>query len=470
MSDDAIAPAPGNADAAQVDKPPTPQPGADNGADVGSQARQPLVSKKGVLAAGLVVVLVAAMAVSGIQRLAVGGRKADDDGQQHSRPAAASTTLRMLEMPAPAASSVIGMTTAQVPALTPVDDEPADPIRIRQAAPREPAAPGGPAPTDATGIAKHLPPEDAPVLLVSQRPSSSAQEPPTARDLPAQPADGGADVDAMAATTRHLQAYQTQLQSMLDQLTRGSETAGSPLGPASPLVTAPAAGTSSPGLPGLFGGQLPRSSTPGVSARALGNPSLTVPKGTTFTCALKSRVVSATAGLVGCQVQRHVFGADGRVLLIERGSHVDGEYRITSARPGVVRIPVLWTRLRTPLGVVVELESPATGPLGESGIDGHVDNRWSERIGAAMLLSLIDDAVKLVAQRQADERQGNTIVLPATTANTSKLAEKVLDSTVNMPPLIERSQGGIVAVHVARDIDFSAVYALLPSANPTSAP
>ena len=136
----------------------------------------------------------------------------------------------------------------------------------------------------------------------------------------------------------------------------------------------------------------------------------------------------------------------------------------------MVRIPVLWTRIRTPLGVVVELEAPATGPLGESGIDGHVDNRWSERIGAAMLLSLIDDAVKLVVQGQANERQGSTIVLPSTTSNTSRLAEKVLDSTINMPPLIERSQGGIVGVHVARDIDFSAVYGLLPSANPTPAP
>jgi type IV secretion system protein VirB10 len=28
------------------------------------------------------------------------------------------------------------------------------------------------------------------------------------------------------------------------------------------------------------------------------------------------------------------------VLLIERGSHIDGEYRTTSVRPGTVRIPI----------------------------------------------------------------------------------------------------------------------------------
>ena len=48
--------------------------------------------------------------------------------------------------------------------------------------------------------------------------------------------------------------------------------------------------------------------------------SLTLPKGTAFTCALKTKVISATSGLVGCQVQRNVFSDDGRVLLIERGS------------------------------------------------------------------------------------------------------------------------------------------------------
>ena len=30
----------------------------------------------------------------------------------------------------------------------------------------------------------------------------------------------------------------------------------------------------------------------------------TLPKGTAFTCALKTKVISATSGLVGCQVQR----------------------------------------------------------------------------------------------------------------------------------------------------------------------
>ena len=119
-----------------------------------------------------------------------------------------------------------------------------------------------------------------------------------------------------------------------------------------------------------------------------------------------------------------------------------------------------------PVRIIGVSASPGTGQLGESGIDGYVDNRWGERIGAAMLLSLIDDSVKLVIQNQAsgngNSGQADTIVLPSTTANTSKLAEKVLDSTINIPPLIYQNQGGIVGIYVARDVDFSSVYELRP--------
>src|SRR6188472_1484311 len=135
---------------------------------------------------------------------------------------------------------------------------------------------------------------------------------------------------------------------------------------------------------------------------------------------------------------------------------MDGEYRITSVRPGTIR---------TPNGVTVDIDSPGTGPV-ESGSDGYVDNRWSERIGAAMLLSLIDDSVKLIIQSQSNQNndvgQANAVILPSTTANTSKLAEKVLDSTINIPPLIYQNQGGIVGIVVARDVDFSTVCELRP--------
>jgi type IV secretion system protein VirB10 len=505
-----------------------PKPGEAGIPNVATRPSAPK-SAKALLAVGLLICTVVALSAIWIQRLSANNKKPDDEISKRAgdRPAAATTEPRKLDIPplkldkaaSPAVITAAAATTTgtRIPALLPTAEEAAEPIGVRRTGQSAPSGSGG---------NKSIPPEDASVLVVSSKPSSVGA--PNAAPLrsssikttPTQPdteAPGALDPnDPLAATSRNLQGYQRQLQGLLDSMTQSAALATPPLSMTSPEQPArstpmgatpfgmpssvgtptgapsgstpfgmpPSGGTPTNALAGgtaptpittptgaLFGGQLQGSATPRVAASMLGNRSLTLPKGTAFTCALKTKLISATSGLVGCQVQRNVFSDDGRVLLIERGSHLDGEYRIASVRPGMVRIPVLWTRLRTPHGVTVEIESPGTGPLGESGVDGYVDNRWFERIGAAMLLSLIDDSVKLVIQSQAnqnnDGNSSNTIVLPSTTSNASKLAEKVLDSTINIPPLIYQNHGGIVGIYVARDVDFSTVYELKPTARPS---
>lgn len=442
----------------------SPLPGELGIPDVAA-AQRTSISKKGLFALVLLLGGLIGVAAVGIQRFSASGKKSDaaESARAGDKPSAATAEPRKLDMPQAASAVAV---TPRIPALVPEPDEVAEPIGVRRTGAGSPA-PGG---------TKQLAPEDAPILLVSSRPATTAT-PNRRSDGPGAPNDLAALIqahdpsDPLAATSRNLEGYQRQLQRLLDSLTKTADLATGPTTaqtPSSALLSAPpAAGhlaSAGPGAAGgLFGGQLQGSATPKVLASTLGNRSLTLPKGTAFTCALKTKLISAASGLVGCQVQRNVFSDDGRVLLIERGSHLDGEYRLASVRPGTVRIPVLWTRIRTPLGVTVDIDSPATGALGESGVDGHVDNRWTERIGAAMLLSLIDDSVKLLFQNQANERQADTVVLPSTTANTSKLAEKVLDSTINIPPLVYQNQGGIVGIYVARDVDFSSVYELRPT-------
>jgi type IV secretion system protein VirB10 len=457
-----------------------PLPGEAGIPNIAERQRIP-VSKKGLLALGLFVLTLIVIAGFAIQKFAASGQKPEEESKRMGdRPTAATAEPRRLELPtvAAATASTPAAGGPRIPAIEPTADELAEPIGVRRTGA---GTPGG-------GNTKVVLPEDAPVLLVTLRPTqipaAAAQPRSSERLLSSSAVVSGADPaeadpnDPIANTARNLQGYQKQLQGLLDTLTRSAALAtgqATAPGPTGALLGGPPTGVASMGatagsavLPGagLFSGQLQGSATPRVAASMLGNRSLTLPKGTAFTCALKTRVISAVSGLVGCQVQRNVYSDDGRVLLIERGSHLDGEYRIATVRPGTVRIPVLWTRIRTPNGVTVDVESPGTGPLGESGIDGHVDNRWTERIGAAMLLSLIDDSVKLIIQNQAnrsdDAGNADTIVLPSTTANTSKLAEKVLDSTINIPPLIHQNQGGIVGIYVARDVDFSSVYDLQP--------
>ncbi len=487
----AALPDPGDTDTA-IDRVNTisPLPGEPGIPDVSVRSHRAL-SGKGLMAVGLLMAGLIGVSAFSIEKFTASGKKSDDGTSKRAsdRPAAVTTEPRKLEMPAPTSSTAVpaaGSTVPRIPALVPTAEESAEPIGVHRTGQGAPAM----------GRANAIAPEDAPVVLVSMRPGAAVGAPGSSArahddgdsDPGAAPQNASSEADAppsndpLATTARSLQGYQRQLQGMLDTLNRRTAaTAGITTDSAGIPGSALAAGlVAANGNANNIGGPANTavtslaSATPArVTATLLDNRSLTLPKGTAFTCALKTRVISATSGPVGCQVQRNVYGDDGRVLLIERGSHLDGDYRIASVKPGTVRIPVVWTRLRTPQGVVVDIDSPGTGPLGEAGVDGYVDNRWGERIGAALLLSLIDDSVQMVIQEQASSNgnngQANTVVLPSTTANTNKLAEKVLESTINIPPLIYQNQGGIVGIVVAHDVDFSSVYALSPSATASTA-
>lgn len=316
------------------------------------------------------------------------------------------------------------------------------------------AAMAAAAPTPVAGAAPQTrrPADDSPFVTGT----SPAASPSGAANSPPVPPAAGTPGSTLGAYQSQLDGMVRQLQAMTDQVSgSGAGVAGLTL----PPVTGGSGSTPVPAgsTPTLFG-QLERSQTPAVKATMFGPRSLMIPKGVLFQCALKTRIVSAVSGFVGCQLQRHVYSDDGRVVLLERGSHLDGEYRIVQVRPGMTRIPVLWTRVRTPHGVSVDLDSPATGALGESGIGGDVQNRWPERIGAALLLSLIDDAIQV--QSKDTSSTSSTVVLPNTTAAGSRLAEQVLASTINIPPLITTHPGSVVGVYVARDLDFTGVYRL----------
>jgi type IV secretion system protein VirB10 len=319
---------------------------------------------------------------------------------------------------------------------------------------------GGNSSTGSAPPVKVMNPDDAPIFSSGAVPDMHAPATVAPRNSGNRVADANASLDA----------YQRQLAGMLENLqnlTAGKPGSGTGAVPgASSFTPSPLPGSGAPSVqqaavPALFG-SLDRSATPTVQARMLGDRNMIVPKGTLFLCSLKTRVISATSGFIGCQVTRNVLSDNGRVLLIERGSHMDGEYRIVSIKPGVTRIPVLWTRVRTPQGVTIDLESPATGALGESGLGGYVDNRWGERLGAAVMLSLVNDALKYTIASQNSNGSGNTVLLPNTTDQGSKLAEKVLETTINIPPLLYQNQGGVVGVYVSRDLDFSTVYELRP--------
>jgi type IV secretion system protein VirB10 len=226
--------------------------------------------------------------------------------------------------------------------------------------------------------------------------------------------------------------------------------------PASPVADAPGAAAPGAAAPD-FSALLRPTVTAAVRAQRLPGMRLLLPKGAFIDCTLETAIDSTLPGMTTCITATDTFGVDGKVVLLERGTKLVGEVR-GQVEQGAARIFVLWSEARTPTGIIVPLASPGADELGRAGLPGEVNRHFWQRFGAAMLVSVIDGAVQTAVQ--SSSKDGGTVIYNP--SGSQGVTTEVLKSTVNVPPTIVKPQGDRIAVLVARDLDFAAVYALRP--------
>jgi type IV secretion system protein VirB10 len=186
-----------------------------------------------------------------------------------------------------------------------------------------------------------------------------------------------------------------------------------------------------------------------AKAAPVGDRNFLILAGATIPCVLQTAIDTTTAGYVTCLIGRDVYSDNGAVVLLERGTRVLGEYR-TGLRQGQGRVFVLWTRAVTPNGIAIALASPASDSLGRAGFDGRIDTHFWDRFGAALLLSIVDDAAAALVDRGGEGQA--TLRLP------SDAAAMAVQQGAGIGPTLRKAQGSEVAIQVAQDFDFSGVY------------
>ncbi len=193
------------------------------------------------------------------------------------------------------------------------------------------------------------------------------------------------------------------------------------------------------------------------TATRRGNTSLMLIKGTNIPCVLKTKIDSTYQGFTVCQVSKDVYSSNGKTLLIERGSSVFGEQNI-QIKHGQARVYVIWQKIETPKGVSVNVDSPATGQLGEIGVEARVNNHFGKRFGGAIMLSLIQDTISNASTHLQKKQSENQTTIDNTSSTMQDMATKALENSINIPPTAIVHQGTLINILVNRDMDFTSVY------------
>ncbi len=240
----------------------------------------------------------------------------------------------------------------------------------------------------------------------------------------------------------------------------GAEGAESNIAPSAPA----SAQSASPSAPkGALEEKLQATELTATSAGLLRDRDYWLTQGATLDCVLETKIVSTVAGMTSCHLTRDVYSTNGRVVLLDRGTKLVGRYQ-GGMQQGENRIFVVWTRAETPNGVVVTLDSPGTGSLGEAGIGGWVDQHFWDRLGAAILVSLLQGTTNALADRAGNSTAGATVNVTGAADASRDVIGRTFESSVNRPPTLYVNQGERIAIFVARDLNFRTVYDLEPVA------
>ncbi|SSY70685.1 type IV secretion system protein VirB10 [Alysiella crassa] len=205
-----------------------------------------------------------------------------------------------------------------------------------------------------------------------------------------------------------------------------------------------------------FANSLKPTQTPSVRAMQRGKMDYVLAKGTNILCTLDTQIITTRAGFTRCLITRDIYSANGKVLLLEKGSKIIGE-QTAAMLQGQARVGILWNEVTTPKGVTVQLASPAAGQLGAAGVGARVKYHFWRRFGGAIMISLIGDLGDSYANRQ-NSGDGQRISFENSSEAAQDMATEALKNSINIPPTAYINHGTLINIMVARDVDFGGVY------------
>jgi type IV secretion system protein VirB10 len=208
----------------------------------------------------------------------------------------------------------------------------------------------------------------------------------------------------------------------------------------------------------------------------LPHPDYLIEQGRHLPCTQMSVINSTYAGSVSAIIPTAIRGETGDVELIGSGAKVFGTIQHGIAN-GIDRAFVLWQNISTPIvrdrdGVPhqfrVEVNSPASSALGETGLDGDINRHLTSKVGSVIGLSLLQGVTQGLANSLQSRGNNSNNGSPSINFNqieggTQNAGNLLAQQFINVPDILTRLQGKECAIELVRDLDLHAAYPKLKS-------
>ena len=198
--------------------------------------------------------------------------------------------------------------------------------------------------------------------------------------------------------------------------------------------------------------------TTSVDAKQVPHPDYTIVSGEMLHAVLNVAMNSDLPGMVTATVSSPAYAYTGSMELIPKGSRLIGQYS-SAVLQGQSRIFIMWNRVVLPDGVSVDINSPDTDQIGQSGEPADYINRhfWS-RFGESVLLSILSAGVSNVDVQSSDQYNSAQAYRIAVADSLQQSAAGTLEQTISTKPTLVRYQGANINVFIAHDLSFYNLY------------
>lgn len=204
--------------------------------------------------------------------------------------------------------------------------------------------------------------------------------------------------------------------------------------------------------------QTSRASEKTISATRLGPLSQFIGEGQLIHAILETAINSDLPGSLRAIIDQPVYAEDGSQILIPRGTRLIGQYK-SGLLQGQSQIFIVWTRLITPNGLSLYLESPGVDSLGMAGMAAdNVDRHFWQRFGTATLLSILGAGTSNVGVANNASYNAMQAYRMAIANSLNQTAQQTLQQQTMISPTLWINQGSPIQVFVAHDLDFQSVH------------